>query len=151
MVVLCILPGVSCADVNSKREDTLPSGSFVNPVKKSNGNGNSYRSSLPLECPEKDEKCETDRQGLEAIRSLHLLIDDDHNGNVDQHESDEFLRDELQYTDGFERQALFHNNDKLISVDDLWRAWKYSTGESACDNSLGTGEQGLKGDGDSEI
>ncbi|XP_059152612.1 uncharacterized protein LOC131938545 isoform X2 [Physella acuta] len=37
-----------------------------------------------------------------------------------------FLRDELQYTDGFERQALFHNNDKLISVDDLWKAWKRS-------------------------
>ncbi|KAH9519926.1 Stromal interaction molecule 2 [Bulinus truncatus] len=37
-----------------------------------------------------------------------------------------FLRDELQYTDGFERQALFHNNDKLISVEDLWKAWKHS-------------------------
>ncbi|KAK3740728.1 hypothetical protein RRG08_048971 [Elysia crispata] len=123
VVVLCAFHGVNCVEPDSKKEDS----SSLNPTKKIYNNGNGHRSGLPLECPEKDEKCETDRQGLEAIRSLHLLIDDDHNGNVDQHESDEFLRDELQYTDGFERQALFHNNDKLISVDDLWRAWKYST------------------------
>ncbi len=40
----------------------------------------------------------------------------------------QFLRDELQYTDGFERQKTFHGNDKLISVEDLWRAWKGSEG-----------------------
>lgn len=33
--------------------------------------------------------------GLEAIRTLHLLIDDDHNGNVDQSESDEVSWREL--------------------------------------------------------
>ncbi|RUS73069.1 hypothetical protein EGW08_019166 [Elysia chlorotica] len=125
VMVLCALPGVNCVNPDSKKEDTLPTSASLYQSKNNNGNG--HKGGLPLECPEKDEKCETDRQGLEAIRSLHLLIDDDHNGNVDQHESDEFLRDELQYTDGFERQALFHNNDKLISVDDLWRAWKYST------------------------
>ncbi|XP_076468369.1 stromal interaction molecule homolog [Babylonia areolata] len=77
-------------------------------------------------CVEEDTECTKDKLSYEAITHLHRLIDDDHNGNVDQSESDEFLRDELQYTDGFERHSLFHNNDKLISVDDLWRAWKFS-------------------------
>lgn len=48
----------------------------------------------------------------------------------------QFLRDELQYTDGFERHSLFHNNDKLISVDDLWRAWKFSEGEKQKDRFI---------------
>ncbi|XP_070183534.1 stromal interaction molecule homolog, partial [Littorina saxatilis] len=78
------------------------------------------------DCVEEDTECTKDKFGYEAIMQLHRLIDDDRNGNVDQSESDEFLRDELQYEDGFERHSLFHNNDKLISVDDLWRAWKYS-------------------------
>ncbi|CAG5134619.1 unnamed protein product, partial [Candidula unifasciata] len=43
----------------------------------------------PTECPEKDKECEKDKLGYDAIRLLHLLIDDDHNGNVDQSESDE--------------------------------------------------------------
>lgn len=34
-----------------------------------------------------------------------------------------FLRDELQYEDGYERQKAFHGDDKHISVDELWRAW----------------------------
>ncbi|XP_005109924.2 stromal interaction molecule 1 isoform X2 [Aplysia californica] len=90
------------------------------------GSGSSNKADI-IDCHDKaPDECERDRLGLEAIRVLHLMLDDDHNGNVDQSESDEFLRDELQYTDGFERQALFHNNDKLISVDDLWTAWKYS-------------------------
>ncbi|KAL8594598.1 hypothetical protein ACOMHN_002153 [Nucella lapillus] len=79
-----------------------------------------------FDCVDEDTECTKDKLGYQAIAHLHGLIDDDHNGNVDQMESDEFLRDELQYTDGFERHSLFHNNDKLISVEDLWRAWKFS-------------------------
>ncbi|KAK7465238.1 hypothetical protein BaRGS_00037608, partial [Batillaria attramentaria] len=79
-----------------------------------------------INCIQEDTECNKDKLGYEAISNLHRLLDDDQNGNVDQSESDEFLRDELQYTDGFERHSLFHNNDKLISVDDLWRAWKFS-------------------------
>ncbi|XP_076445968.1 stromal interaction molecule 2-like isoform X2 [Babylonia areolata] len=91
-------------------------------------NGRSVTSKTPLifDCVHEDTECNKDKFGYEAIIQLHRLIDDDRNGNVDQSESDEFLRDELQYTDGFERHSLFHNNDKLISVEDLWRAWKYS-------------------------
>ncbi|XP_013407301.1 stromal interaction molecule 1-like [Lingula anatina] len=40
--------------------------------------------------------------------------------------SQPFLRDELQYTDGFERHNIFHGNDKQITVDELWVQWKQS-------------------------
>ncbi|XP_071452395.1 stromal interaction molecule homolog isoform X2 [Hetaerina americana] len=66
-----------------------------------------------------------DRLGLEAIRSLHRQLDDDANGNVDLSESDEFLREELKYEQGYEkRQKAFHRNDDMhISVKELWDAW----------------------------
>ncbi|KAG8235492.1 hypothetical protein J437_LFUL015719 [Ladona fulva] len=68
---------------------------------------------------------ENDRLGLEAIRSLHSQLDDDANGNVDLSESDEFLREELKYEQGYEkRQKAFHRNDDMhISVKELWEAW----------------------------
>lgn len=73
-------------------------------------------------------KCsdQKDCDSWNAIQTLHHLIDDDRNGNVDQTESDEFLRMELQYTDGFERHTTFHGNDRFISVEDLWSSWKHS-------------------------
>lgn len=86
----------------------------------------SGQGALTFDCIQEDTECNKDKLGYDAISNLHRLLDDDQNGNVDQSESDEFLRDELQYTDGFERHSLFHNNDKLISVDDLWKAWKFS-------------------------
>ncbi|XP_023719492.1 stromal interaction molecule homolog isoform X2 [Cryptotermes secundus] len=66
-----------------------------------------------------------DRIGLEAIKSLHRQLDDDANGNVDLSESDEFLREELKYEEGYERrQKAFHRNDDMhISVRELWEAW----------------------------
>ncbi|XP_047120810.1 stromal interaction molecule homolog isoform X1 [Schistocerca piceifrons] len=80
-------------------------------------------------CSDDDAACLTqaseDRVGLEAIRSLHRQLDDDANGNVDLSESDEFLREELNYAEGHERrqQAFHRNNDKHISVKELWEAW----------------------------
>lgn len=135
-VILCFILLCACGSAqdilttvkSSERDGSKPVISEEKP-KSSEQNGVKGRSEpSPLECPPKvnPADCERDRLGIEAIRHLHVQLDDDHNGNVDQSESDEFLRDELQYTDGFERQALFHNNDKLISVDDLWMAWKYS-------------------------
>ncbi|XP_055959056.1 stromal interaction molecule 1 isoform X4 [Patella vulgata] len=81
------------------------------------------------DCEEHDDQfdqCQKDKVGYEAIVALHTLIDDDKNGNVDLQESDEFLRDELQMTDGHEKQQKFHGNDKLVTVDDLWRIWRGS-------------------------
>lgn len=68
----------------------------------------------------------SDLPGFEAIRLLHYQLDDDANGDVDVIETDEFLRDELNYENGYERQKGFHRNDKHITVDELWMAWKSS-------------------------
>ncbi|ELT91811.1 hypothetical protein CAPTEDRAFT_147177, partial [Capitella teleta] len=64
-----------------------------------------------------------DPLGYEAITRLHSQIDDDKNGNLDWEESDEFVREELEYEDNFERQARFHGSDDHITVDDLWHLW----------------------------
>nr|XP_027193848.1 stromal interaction molecule homolog [Dermatophagoides pteronyssinus] len=68
-----------------------------------------------------------DRLGFEAILFLHRQLDEDANGDIDIAESDEFIRDELKYENGAERQKAFHGNDKHITVDELWRAWRIST------------------------
>ncbi|XP_060538666.1 stromal interaction molecule 1 isoform X1 [Pantherophis guttatus] len=53
-------------------------------------------------------------------------MDDDANGNVDVEESDEFLREDLNYHDPTIKHSTFHGEDKLISVEDLWKTWKVS-------------------------
>ncbi|OTF82883.1 stromal interaction molecule-like protein, partial [Euroglyphus maynei] len=68
-----------------------------------------------------------DHLGFEAILNLHRQLDEDANGDIDISESDEFIRDELKYENGAERQKAFHGNDKHITVDELWRAWRIST------------------------
>ncbi|KAG8453148.1 hypothetical protein GDO86_004826 [Hymenochirus boettgeri] len=63
---------------------------------------------------------------FEAVMSIHKQMDDDANGNVDVEESDEFLREDLNYHDPTVKHSTFHGEDKLISVEDLWNAWKAS-------------------------
>ncbi|XP_042202325.1 stromal interaction molecule 1, partial [Callorhinchus milii] len=58
--------------------------------------------------------------------SIHEQMDDDANGNVDVEESDEFLREDLNYQDAAAKHSTFHAGDKLISVEDLWKSWKAS-------------------------
>ncbi|XP_015093992.2 stromal interaction molecule 1 isoform X1 [Vicugna pacos] len=74
-----------------------------------------------LLCHSEDEKLSFD-----AVRSIHKLMDDDANGDVDVEESDEFLREDLNYHDPTAKHSTFHGEDKLISVEDLWKAWKSS-------------------------
>nr|XP_020647563.1 stromal interaction molecule 1 isoform X4 [Pogona vitticeps] len=78
------------------------------------------RIDLPL-CHNEDEQL-----SFEAVRSIHKQMDDDANGNVDVEESDEFLREDLNYHDPTAKHSTFHGEDKLISVEDLWKAWKSS-------------------------
>ncbi|KAJ8984556.1 hypothetical protein NQ317_006842 [Molorchus minor] len=68
---------------------------------------------------------QSDRLGLEAIKTLHKQLDDDKDGNIDLSESDDFLKEELKYDSGYEkRQKNFHRNDDMhISVKELWEAW----------------------------
>uniref|UniRef100_A0A672V1P6 Stromal interaction molecule 1 n=1 Tax=Strigops habroptila TaxID=2489341 RepID=A0A672V1P6_STRHB len=40
--------------------------------------------------------------------------------------SSEFLREDLNYHDPTVKHSTFHGEDKLISVEDLWKAWKTS-------------------------
>uniref|UniRef100_A0A8C1MJ57 Stromal interaction molecule 1a n=1 Tax=Cyprinus carpio TaxID=7962 RepID=A0A8C1MJ57_CYPCA len=63
---------------------------------------------------------------FEAIRSIHKQMDDDANGNVDVSETDGFLREDLNYHDPKAKHNSFHGDDQLISVEDLWNAWKTS-------------------------
>lgn len=67
----------------------------------------------------------SDRDALEAIQELHKQLDDDENGNVDWEESDEFLREELSYTEDYhKRHENFHkNNDDQVTEDELWIKW----------------------------
>uniref|UniRef100_T1D8C9 Stromal interaction molecule 1-like protein n=1 Tax=Crotalus horridus TaxID=35024 RepID=T1D8C9_CROHD len=78
------------------------------------------RIDLPL-CHNEDEQL-----SFEAVRNIHKQMDDDANGNVDVEESDEFLREDLNYHDPTVKHSTFHGEDKLISVEDLWKAWKAS-------------------------
>uniref|UniRef100_A0A3P8U361 Stromal interaction molecule 1b n=1 Tax=Amphiprion percula TaxID=161767 RepID=A0A3P8U361_AMPPE len=63
---------------------------------------------------------------FEAICSIHKLMDDDADGTVDTMETDEFLREDLQYHDPKAKHSSFHRADLLISVEDMWNAWKSS-------------------------
>ncbi|XP_008072238.1 stromal interaction molecule 1 isoform X1 [Carlito syrichta] len=69
---------------------------------------------------------EDEQLSFEAVRNIHKLMDDDANGDVDVEESDEFLREDLNYHDPTVKHSTFHGEDKLISVEDLWKAWKSS-------------------------
>ena len=63
-----------------------------------------------------------DQAGYEAIKWLHRQLDDDSDGNVDEQESADFLKD-FNHSDPNEKQLKFHGNDKHISIDDLWLYW----------------------------
>ncbi|KAM3837451.1 stromal interaction molecule 1 isoform 2-T2 [Vipera latastei] len=69
---------------------------------------------------------EDEQLSFEAVRNIHKQMDDDANGNVDVEESDEFLREDLNYHDPTIKHSTFHGEDKLISVEDLWKSWKAS-------------------------
>ncbi|XP_068436084.1 stromal interaction molecule 1-like isoform X2 [Clinocottus analis] len=61
-----------------------------------------------------------------AICSIHQLMDDDADGSVDTEETDEFLREDLKYHDPKAKHSSFHRADLLISLEDMWTAWKNS-------------------------
>ncbi|XP_073414938.1 stromal interaction molecule 1 isoform X2 [Dendrobates tinctorius] len=75
----------------------------------------------PVLCQREDELL-----GFEAVVSIHKQMDDDADGDVDVEESDEFLREDLNYHDPTVKHSTFHGEDKLISVEDLWNTWKAS-------------------------
>ncbi|XP_013888278.1 stromal interaction molecule 1a isoform X2 [Austrofundulus limnaeus] len=85
-------------------------------------------SGMPDFCRFDEPLCKDENAVLsfEAIRSIHKQMDDDANGNVDVVETDGFLREDLNYHDPKAKHNSFHGDDQLISVEDLWNAWKSS-------------------------
>lgn len=69
---------------------------------------------------------ENTRLSFEAICSIHRMMDDDADGNVDSTETDEFLREDLKSSDSNTKQRHFHHADLHISLEDMWGTWKHS-------------------------
>nr|XP_033804253.1 stromal interaction molecule 1 isoform X1 [Geotrypetes seraphini]XP_033804254.1 stromal interaction molecule 1 isoform X1 [Geotrypetes seraphini] len=99
------------------------------------GQGEKLQGSSPQEDSVSTEFCRIDEPlcdqedeilSFEAVLNIHKQMDDDANGDVDVEESDEFLREDLNYHDPTVKHSTFHGEDKLISVEDLWKAWKNS-------------------------
>ncbi|XP_026545909.1 stromal interaction molecule 1-like, partial [Notechis scutatus] len=88
---------------------------------------------------------EEEQLSFEAVRNIHKQMDDDANGNVDVEESDEFLREDLNYHDPTIKHSTFHGEDKLISVEDLWKAWKASEGKARGHPGPGPASKGRAG------
>ncbi|XP_064636157.1 stromal interaction molecule homolog isoform X2 [Lineus longissimus] len=109
----CVFVLYSCADVGNK--NSVPLG-------KAKG---STREKLKEPCAAGDKVCDKERVEYDSITALHRQIDDDHSGAIDLSESDEFLREELQYTDG-SRHTTFHGDDTHVTSDELWKFWKKS-------------------------
>lgn len=103
--------------------------SFLNHGRAERPTGAPPEESLQAEFCRIDELlCHNEEELLsfEAVVSIHKQMDDDANGNVDVEESDEFLREDLNYHDPTVKHSTFHGEDKLISVEDLWKTWKVS-------------------------
>lgn len=66
------------------------------------------------------------RLSFEAICSIHRMMDDDADGNVDTTETDEFLREDLKFSDSKTKRRNFHRVDLHISIEDMWSSWKLS-------------------------
>lgn len=115
---LLLSPGaVSCDDASSREGPQSAAAAAAAAAKSS-------ELKTQKACARGDLVCEKDRLAYDAIKDLHEQLDDDKNGNVDLDESEEFLREELQYkTADSLRKNNFHNNDTLVSVADLWDMW----------------------------
>jgi len=73
-----------------------------------------------------------DRNGLEAIRSLHQQLDDDNDGTIEPSETGDFIKADLQYDGDGSRMDILHRKDKEITVLDLWSTWSKSEVQLDC-------------------
>nr|XP_057935691.1 stromal interaction molecule 1a isoform X4 [Doryrhamphus excisus] len=95
---------------------------------KSSSDGHIAENGISDFCRIDEPLCRDENGALsyEAIRSIHKQMDDDKNGNVDEVETDGFLREDLNYHDPKAKHNSFHGDDQFISVEDLWNTWKGS-------------------------
>ncbi|CAN0351467.1 unnamed protein product [Lampetra fluviatilis] len=53
-------------------------------------------------------------------------MDDDDDGSVDTQESDDFLREDMKYSDPALKHSNFHKEDQHISLQEMWLSWRNS-------------------------
>ncbi|XP_056229030.1 stromal interaction molecule 2 [Seriola aureovittata] len=68
---------------------------------------------------------EADRYSLEALRSIHQMMDDDQDGGIEVEESLEFIIEDMKQQQTNKHSNL-HREDQHITVEELWRGWKSS-------------------------
>ncbi|XP_059902875.1 stromal interaction molecule 2-like isoform X1 [Gadus macrocephalus] len=68
---------------------------------------------------------EADRYSLEALRNIHQMMDDDHDGGIEVEESVEFIIEDMKEQQTNKHSHL-HREDQHITVEELWRGWKSS-------------------------
>ncbi|XP_035026428.1 stromal interaction molecule 2 isoform X1 [Hippoglossus stenolepis] len=68
---------------------------------------------------------EADRYSLEALRSIHHMMDDDQDGGIEVEESMEFIIEDMKQQQTNKHSNL-HREDQHITVEELWRGWKSS-------------------------
>uniref|UniRef100_A0A668UTM8 SAM domain-containing protein n=1 Tax=Oreochromis aureus TaxID=47969 RepID=A0A668UTM8_OREAU len=68
---------------------------------------------------------EADRFSLEALRSIHQMMDDDQDGGIEVEESVEFIIEDMKQQQTNKHSNL-HREDQHITVEELWRSWKSS-------------------------
>ncbi|XP_038146253.1 stromal interaction molecule 2-like [Cyprinodon tularosa] len=68
---------------------------------------------------------EADLYSLEALRSIHQMMDDDQDGGIEVEESMEFIIEDMKQQQTHKHSNL-HREDQHITVEELWRGWKSS-------------------------
>uniref|UniRef100_A0A7N8XK63 Tromal interaction molecule 2a n=1 Tax=Mastacembelus armatus TaxID=205130 RepID=A0A7N8XK63_9TELE len=66
-----------------------------------------------------------DRYSLEALRSIHHMMDDDQDGGIEVEESVEFIIEDMKQQQTHKHSNL-HREDQHITVEELWKGWKSS-------------------------
>ncbi|XP_054634507.1 stromal interaction molecule 2 [Dunckerocampus dactyliophorus] len=68
---------------------------------------------------------DADRFSLEALRSIHQMMDDDKDGGIEVEESVEFIIEDMKQQQTNKHSNL-HREDQHITVEELWKGWKSS-------------------------
>ncbi|XP_052362580.1 stromal interaction molecule 2-like [Oncorhynchus keta] len=70
---------------------------------------------------------EADRYSLEGLRNIHREMDDDQDGGIEVEESVEFIIEDMKQQPTNKHSNL-HREDQHITIEELWRGWKFSEG-----------------------
>ncbi|XP_073321836.1 stromal interaction molecule 2 [Pagrus major] len=91
------------------------------------GAGDLHGFTFPDPCMVVSPPCmsEADRYSLEALRSIHQMMDDDQDGGIEVEESVEFIIEDMKQQQTNKHSNL-HREDQHITVEELWRGWKSS-------------------------